>query len=50
MNGKFEKMIKAEAKMMEKLKVQPPILTEFVLFTLSMFVFMCSLYNIGAII
>lgn len=29
MNGKFEKMIKAEAKMMEKLKVQPPILTEF---------------------
>lgn len=29
MNGKFEKMIKAEAKMMEKLKAQPPILTEF---------------------
>ena len=29
MNGKLEKMIKAEAKIMEKLKVQPPIFTEF---------------------
>lgn len=29
MNGKLEKMIKADKKMMEKLKNQPPILTEF---------------------
>lgn len=29
MNGKLEKMIKADEKMMKKLKNQPPILTEF---------------------
>lgn len=29
MNGKLEKSIRAEKKMVEKLKIQPPILTEF---------------------
>ena len=29
MNGKLEKMIKADEKMMKKLKNQPPILTDF---------------------